>query len=248
MKASTAATAMALVVVGGPAARAQTESESNPSPSSRASDRGDQVARLELGYRGVVVTPSSLNEYFSGVSVAVLHTVHTEERFAFALGVCWDYGGMNWDVVPGSESQSSLHVNRFTLPLEGRVHFGRWGYVFARVAPGFAWDFAEAHDRQTVSGVLGIQPIALAVLTKSIWLFTVDASAGYTIPVVSLPNRPGPSFRIWLQGDAGYSWVAINRLLLAPVTNNGQTTPGVDLGVLGVLAGPFFRVGLAVGY
>jgi hypothetical protein len=48
--------------------------------------------------------------------------------------------------------------------------------------------------------------------------------------------------------DAGYSWVAVNRLLLAPVTNNEQTTPGVDLGVLRALAGPFFRFGLAVGY
>jgi hypothetical protein len=53
--------------------------------------------------------------------------------------------------------------------------------------------------------------------------------------------------RIWLQGDAGYSWVVDNRLALTPTSNDGQTAAAVDLGSLG-LRGAFLRFALAVSY
>ena len=231
--------AMAVVVVlGGPAARAQSEPEAGWSPSTRAGDWREEVARFEVGYRGVFVTnagynPFSTDDYFSGASLTLSRTVYTHGRFAFAPGVSWDYGAAE---ATARGDSTSLKVNRLTVPLEGRVHLGPFGYVFVRVAPGIAGERSEVDD-----------PSAPSALTKSIWLFTTDASAGYAVPVLPLPEHPGRAVRIWLQGDAGYSWVVDNRLALTPTSNDGQTAAAVDLGSLG-LRGAFLRFALAVSY
>jgi hypothetical protein len=200
-----------------------------PAMSMRARFWRDFVGRFELGYRGVFVTnpgynPFSSSDYFSGLSMAASHTIGTRGRLSFALGVSWDYG-KSGTVARGDAT--SLDVHRLTVPLEGRAHFGRWGYAFLRVAPGAAMEHAELDDSSAPSA-----------LTKTRWLFTTDASAGYAFPVVPFVMQPGRSPRVWLQGDFGYSWIADQRLDLSP---------NVDLGTLG-LRGAFFRVAAAVSY
>lgn len=233
-----AAVAMTLAA-GTPVARAQPDPEGGSALSTRAADGRERVGRLELGYRGLFVTnsgynPFSTDDYFSGVSLALSRTVATSGHFSFAPGVSWDYGA---SAATARDDSTSLKVNRLTVPLEGRLLLGRWGYAFARVAPGVAVERAEVDD-----------PSSPGPLTKSNWLFTADASAGYAFAVLSLPARSGPATHVWIQGDAGYSWIIDNRLDLLPATSgDGQTTAGVDLGSLG-LRGAFLRFALAISY
>ncbi len=240
--------AIVVVVLGDAAARAQSGPEGDASAVG-AADWREQVARLEAGYRGVVLTRFAPDEYLSGPSLTVSRTVYAQGPFAFAPGISWDYGAVTFGRINYDYEATALHVNRFMLPLEARMHFGPWGYVFARVAPGLAWNHAEARESVTVDTLAGPVVIAPAPLKTSLWVFTVDASAGYTIPVAPLPNRPGRSMRVWLQGDVGYSWVANENLILAPATSVEEpTTPGLALLWLGALRGPFFRFAFAVSY
>jgi hypothetical protein len=223
-----------------PSARAQSTASPPAEPeatsSVRAADWREQVARLELGYRGVFVTnagynPFSTHDYFSGVSLVASRTVFATGRFSFAPGIAWDYGSSG---ATSRGDATQLQVQRITIPLEGRVHFGRWGYAFGRLAPGAAVERAEVDDASAPSA-----------LTKSLWLFTGDASVGYALPVPPLPEHPGRAIRAWLQADAGYTWVADNGLNLEATTS--QLTDQVDLASLG-MRGAFIRVAVAASY
>jgi hypothetical protein len=199
----------------------------------RAIER-ETVARVELGYRGSFVTnagynPFSSNDYLPQFSLLVSRTVYVAHPFAFATGLAWDYAG-GGDFARGSPS--ALTLGRVTVPLEGRLHFGDWGYAFARVSPGVAFVRAEIDD-----------PSAPAPLAKERWLFATDVSAGYAFPL--LPRRAASTrtARAWLQADGGYGWVANERLDLTP----GGGASGVDLGTL-ALNGAFFRIAVAASY
>ncbi|HXX69544.1 MAG TPA: hypothetical protein VEK07_20335 [Polyangiaceae bacterium] len=201
-----------------------------------ASDWAERVARLELGYRGTFVAssgydPFSTDGYFPAVSLVASRTVFAAGPWAFAPGIAWDYGR---SAATARGDSTSLKMQRVTVPLEGRLHFGRWGYLFARIAPGAAMERAEVDD-----------PSAPSALTKSLWLFTGDASAGYALPVLPLPERPGRAIRVWLQGDFGYSWTPDNALTLT--SNSSQTTDAVALGSLG-MRGAFLRFAVALSY
>jgi hypothetical protein len=215
--------------------------ERPPERPMEARDWRDVVGRLEVGYRGVFVTNPGFNvfstqDYFSGASVALSHTLVARSRSSFAIGLAWDYG------TSGATSRgagASLAVHRLTVPLEGRLHFGPWGYAFARIAPGAAHERVELDDAS-----------ASSTLAKSQWLFSADASVGYAVPVVPLAGRPGPGMRLWIQGDVGYSWVADQRLTLQPTQSSGsaEITDGIDLRTSLGLRGAFFRVAAAVSY
>ncbi len=225
---------LALATVS-PAAHAQAEAGGESPPPAGAADRRDESARFELGYRGVFVTnagynPFSKNDYFSSVSLTLSRTIATRGRFSFAPGLSWDYGASD---ATARGDPTSLTVHRLTLPAEGRARFGQWGYAFLRVSPGAALETVEVHDAS-----------APGPLTKSLWLFACDASAGYAFPVPPVPQGPARTVRAWVQGDAGYSWVADDHLDLSPGTPNGAP---VALAALG-LRGAFVRLALAVSY
>jgi hypothetical protein len=191
----------------------------------------EAVARVELGYRGSFVTnagynPFSSNDYLGQFSLLASRTLFVTHPFAFAAGVAWDYAG-GGDFARGS--QSSLTLDRLTVPLEARLHFGDWGYAFARVAPGVAFVRTQINDASVST------PLA-----KERWLFATDLSAGYSLPLVI---RKGRIPRVWLNADGGYGWVANDRLDLMP----GGGVSGVDLGTL-ALNGAFFRIALAASY
>jgi hypothetical protein len=197
--------------------------------------------RIELGYRGSFITdpgynPFSTQEYLPQVSLAASRTLFAQGRLSFAPGIAWDYGSSN---ATARGDQTSLGMHRLTVPLEGRLHLGGWGYAFLRAAPGVALVNTEVDD--------GSAP---APLTKSRWLFATDVSAGYAWLAWPRPEAPSPSRgHLWLQGEAGYGWVVAERLNLAPDLPPGspQTTSGVDLGSL-AMSGAFFRIAAAASF
>jgi hypothetical protein len=230
--------AFACTLFGVPALAAE-EAPDTADSVAAAREHRDVVGRLELGYRGVFVTNPGYNafstqDYFSGISLLASRTVFAGSHLSFALGLAWDFGTSS-ATTRGDES--SLEVHRLTAPLEARAHVGHWGYGFVRVAPGAAYEHIELDEPSAPSSILG----------KSAWLFTTDASVGYAIPLVPLPDRPGRRVRAWLQGDVGYSWVADSRLVLTP-TSSGAGTDTVDLGASLGLRGAFLRVAAAVSY
>ncbi len=235
MKAVTTFLVLSLAFGATSVARAEDESPAPDQPTARASvDRREVMTRLELGYRGSFVTnpgynPFSTNDYLPQLSIAASQTVLWDRHFSFAPGLAWDFA--NGGATARGDA-TSLTIHRLTIPLEGRAHFGRWGYVFLRAAPGVANVRAEVDD-----------PSAPQPLTKSRWLIAADVSAGYAWLV--LP--PGRAFdrvaRIWVQSDVGYGWVATEHLNLTP----GNAGSGTDLGSL-ALNGVFFRIAAAASF
>jgi hypothetical protein len=199
-----------------------------------------EMWRGELGYRGSFVDnagyePFSTKHYFTQVSLAVSRTLLHEGSYSFAPGIAYDAGGSS---ASARGDSTSLSVQRVSIPLEGRVHFGPWGYAFLRAAPGAALVNAEVDDSSSSSP-----------LKKSDWMFSTDISAGYAWLIVPRFERYEQKVRLWLQADAGYGWVAGDRLALAPsaAPSQGMAASGVDLGTL-TLAGGFFRLAAAVSF
>jgi hypothetical protein len=194
--------------------------------------------RFELGYRGNFVTdagfgPFSTRDYLGQVSLAASRTLVVVGRFSFAPGIAWDFGESD---ATARGDKSSLQMSRLEVPLEGRVHFGRWGYVLVRAAPGVAFQSAEIDDASLSSP-----------LTKTRWLFAGDVSGGYAFPIWTRPVRADHTPQIWAQADGGYGWVVAQRLDLTPDSSSGSGASGVDLGTL-TMRGAFVRVAVAVSF
>ncbi len=218
-------------------ARAQAEGAPAREP---GVDRTKAMWRYEIGYRGAFVAsagydPFSNNDYFPQLSMTASRTVYAWGPWSFAPGLSWDYGKTG---ASARGSPSSLEVHRLTVPLEGRLHFGPWGYAFVRGAPGVALESAEIDD-----------PSAPAALTKNAWLLATDLSAGYAYPFVSRPDTSAPVVRVWVQADGGYGWVQDHHLALSPALPAGdpRIVDGIDLGTL-ALRGPFFRLQVAASF
>jgi hypothetical protein len=196
-------------------------------------DHRDFMGQLSLGYRGSFVTssgynPFSTNDYLPQFSLAATHTLAAANYFSFAAGLAWDNASTG---ALSRSDQTSLTLNRLTVPLEGRLHFGSFGYAFARVAPGVAAITTKVVDAS-----------APGDLTKDRWVFATDVSGGYAVLIAPRDAwRRIP--RLWLEADGGYGWVVSERLDLTP----GGGASGVDLGSL-ALSAAFFRVSLAVTY
>jgi hypothetical protein len=224
-----------------PAALAQEPATAAESIAPRGEvDRLEVMWRFELGYRGAFVTdpgydPFSTQNFFPQVSMVASRTVYVRGHFSYAPGIAWDYGRTS---ATARGDAASLEVHRLVVPLEGRMHFGQWGYVFLRAAPGVALENAEVDD-----------PTGAAPMSKSRWLFATDVSGGYAYPIWPRTNRYEVGPRVWLQADGGYGWIVGQRLNLAPDLSSGdlRLASGVDLGSL-TMRGAFFRVGAAVSF
>ncbi|HEV3191438.1 MAG TPA: hypothetical protein VGY54_13110, partial [Polyangiaceae bacterium] len=180
----------------------------------------------------------STQDYLAQVSMMASRTLFARGHYSFASGIGWDYGGSG---ATARGDTTSLTMHRLNVPLEGRVHFGRWGYGFLRAAPGVAVLSTQIEDASAPS--MGGTPL----LSKSRWLFAADFSAGYAwLAWSGTPGSAGTP-RLWLQADGGYGWVADERLNLAPNVGGDQRVAGIDLGPLSMQGG-FFRVAAAVSY
>lgn len=224
-------------------AAAQSAPTSWPMPESaelpRPVNRREGDWRVEAGYRGSFIRssgyePFSNNGYFPEFSVSASHTLFEDGRFSVAGGLAWDVG--NSSALVREADQASLVMQRLTGVLEGRLHFGRWGYGYLRVAPGTAWEKVEVDDTASP-----------APLEKTNWLFATDLSAGYAWLLWPRNEATKLEPRVWLQGEGGYGWVAGQELTLNPAlpSSSPVRTAGVDLGAL-AMAGGFFRVAAAV--
>ena len=212
-----------------------------PQPASRPEvDHYRSFWRFEIGVRSSFVAdpgldPFAQNDYVPQFSLAASRTILARDRFSFAAGLAWDYGSRSEHA---RGDFASLSIHRLAVPLEGRMHFGPWGYAFVRAAPGVVTTSVSLEDAA-----------AAATLTKDRALFAADFSAGYAL----LVHRNGPATkaapRVWLQGEGGYGWTARERLDLHPdlADNDPRRAGGVDLGSL-ALRGPFFRIALAITY
>ena len=195
--------------------------------------------RIEAGYRGSYIPdegfdPFSKDDYLPQLSLTASRTVWTRGRLSFAPGLAWDHGSRSSNA---RGATTSLSLDRFTIPLEGRLHVDRWGYAFLRLAPGVV---AEGVRVQEASGP--------APYTKTGVVFATDLSAGYALPLWRLGGPASPA-RAWLQADGGYGWVASERLALTPdvASDDPLRTRGVDLGSIAT-RGAFFRVGVALSF
>ena len=230
-----------LSVSTAPLARAQTAAETAEYVvPTEAFDRRIEMWRLEAGYRGSFVPsagfdPFSTNDFLPQFSLAASRTLAASRPLSLAAGVAWDHGASSATV---RGDQASIEVERLTVPIEGRLHFGRWGYAFLRGAPGVVSQHAEVDD-----------PSAPAPLSKTQWLFATDVSAGYAWLVWPQTREPARAPRLWLQADVGYGWVANERLDLAPALASGdaRVVSGIDLGSI-TLSGAFFRAAAAVSF
>jgi hypothetical protein len=198
-----------------------------------------QMWRVEVGYRGSFINdagygPFSTNQYFVQASFAASRTVWTEGSWSFAPGIGLDLGGSS---ASARGQATSLSMQRLNVPLEGRRHFGPWGYAFARVAPGVAAENVEVDEGSAPSP-----------LKKTAWMYSTDVSAGYALLVTPRFDRFEQKARLWVQADVGYGWVVGDELALASSGgSNTVNTGGADLGTL-TLAGPFFRLGAALSF
>ncbi len=226
-------------------AEAQPAPTSWPTPESSESPRpvGRREGnwRIEVGYRGSFIPSSgyqvfSDNGYFPEFSLSASRTLFARGRLSVAAGLAWDVGGSGAQL--RQVDQASLTMQRVTATLEGRLHFGRWGYAYLRAAPGAAMERAEVDDAAST-----------APLEKSTWLFATDVSAGYAWLVWPRDAAGTVQPRFWLQGEGGYGWVVGQELTLDPGLPPGSPVPtaGVDLGTL-AMQGGFFRLAAAVSF
>lgn len=210
------------------------------SPPTESVDRRVEMWRLEMGYRGSFVPssgfdPFSTNDLLPQFSIAASRTLVARDHLSLAVGLGWDHGTSD---ATARGDQASLEIERLTVPIEGRLHFGRWGYAFLRGAPGVLSQHAELDD-----------PSAPAPLSKTKWLFATDVSAGYAWLLWRQTREPARVARLWLQADAGYGWVARERLDLGPALASGdaRVVSGIDLGSI-TTSGAFFRAAAAVSF
>jgi hypothetical protein len=223
-------------------AAAPARAESSPSPEQPeipGVDRREGNWRVEAGYRGSFISQSgyqafSNNGYLPEFALTASHTMFRHRPFSLALGLGWDVGGSGASL--RQVDHTSLGMNRFTVTLEGRLHFGPWGYAFVRAAPGVAVLDAEVDDAGSP-----------APLKNEAWVSAGDIGAGYAWLVG--PRSEGSKLepRFWLQCEGGYGWVAGEELALQPAlaSNSPIRTTGVDLGSL-AMQGGFFRIAVAV--
>jgi hypothetical protein len=203
-------------------------------------DHRQTMWRAELSYRGSFVAgrgfePFSDNGFLPQVSLTASRTLFVSGPFSFAPGLAWDRGT---STSTARGDATSLAVDRLTVPLEGRVHLGSWGYAFVRGAPGAALQRAEVDDASSPSP-----------LVASRWVFVADASAGYDWLLWSAREPESPGVRVWVHGEGGYGWTASQALALAPAGADSDPRKGTGptLGSLS-MTGPFFRLGAAVSF
>ncbi len=179
--------------------------------------------------------PFSDDNALTQSSLGVGRTVYALEDLSFAALALWDWGESN---ATARGADTSISVHRLSIGLEGRYHFLRRLFAFARIAPGaLHWD-ATLRD-----GGAGVDRM------DSSWAFSTDLSAGAAFEFAGEPRGISNLPRGFVVADGGYGWSGASSLSFEP--ESAETGPArlepLDLGEV-ALRGGFFRVAAMVTY
>jgi hypothetical protein len=195
---------------------------------------------LDFGIRASFIPNGGYNLFskdddLTQISLSAGRTVFAMGDTSFAASVLYDWGP--------SESQArgadtSLHVNRLSVGLEGRYHLFRRLYVFGRLAPG-----ALRFDADLEDGGADVRRESGA------WLFSADIGGGAAFEVVGEPRGLSKRPRGFLLADGGYGWTSSSSLEFMPA--EGAQPPArlqpLELGEL-AFRGGYFRIAAAITY
>jgi hypothetical protein len=149
-------------------------------------------ASLRFGYvQNAGFDRFAKTDVLPGLALEWTTTVVEAGSYTAAAGVAWDASGRS-DGFRGAES--SLGVNRFTIPLEGRFRVSSRAYVYGRVAPGLALLTAKIDDR-----------VAPALSTTQV-AFAGDLAVGGAFRL----NREAEGARLglWVRPEIGYAFAS----------------------------------------
>jgi hypothetical protein len=169
------------------------------------------------------------------ISLSAGRTLFATGDTSFAASVLYDWGPSESEA---RGADTSLHVNRLSVGLEGRYHLFRRLYVFGRLAPG-ALRF-DANLKDDGAGVLR---------ESDGWLFSADLGAGAAFEVVGEARGMSKRPRGFLIADGGYGWTSSSALEFVPA--EGEQAPArlqpLELGEL-AFRGGYFRIAAAITY
>jgi hypothetical protein len=169
------------------------------------------------------------------ISLSAGRTVFATGDTSFAASVLYDWGPSESEA---RGADTSLHVNRVSVGLEGRYHLFRRLYVFGRLAPG-----ALRFDADLKDGGAGV------VRESDGWLFSADLGGGAAFEVVGVARGMSKRPRGFLIADGGYGWTSSSSLEFMPA--EGQQAPArlqpLELGEL-AFRGGYFRIAAAITY
>jgi hypothetical protein len=169
------------------------------------------------------------------ISLSAGRTVFATGDTSFAASLLYDWGPSESEL---RGADTSLHVNRLSVGLEGRYHLFRRLYVFGRLAPGALRFDADLGDAG--AGVLR---------ESGGWLFSADLGAGAAFEVIGEPRGISKRPRGFLIADGGYGWTSSSSLEFVP--EEGAQPPArlepLELGEL-AFRGGYFRIAAALTY
>lgn len=168
-------------------------------------------------------------------------TVLRGRHASLAVGASWDFNAVRGDA-RGISTRLSTH--RVLIPVEGRWHWTRWAYGFARVAPGLMVNRASAEGLES-----GVGPYADTRLA-----FATDLALGVALAMVPQPKSGARGIRLWAVPELGYGLAGKTSFALQPP----ETRPDSDVRLPGTTeatrlpgfagSGPFFRISLVLGF
>lgn len=205
------------------------------------------LVRVSGGLRGQWygsegLDPFSTSDFAPQGTLAADVTLLRHRSLSLAAGVSWDFGNKSGEA---RNVETRLFVHRVTIPLEGRWHWTRGIYAFARVAPGFTASLARISSLEYDVGPY----------RDTRYAFAADLSAGVAF-ALSPPSRyrGTRSVRLWAVPEIGYGLAGKTSFALRPP---GERPDG-DVLLPGTTAatrlpgfspsGPFFRISLALAF
>lgn len=169
--------------------------------------------------------PYATNDALMQWSLEGQYPVLSRGRFALGVGLGYAGGGRSGTM---RGDKTSLGVHTFQAPIEGRYHLGRWGYGFARVAPGTTAVLSSVTDASSPNEI-----------SSTRWVFSTDVSVGAAI---LLGPRGGDhadkrTIRIWALPELGYTLATTARFDTRPDrdpkdalgTDERTALPGLNL-------------------
>ena len=175
----------------------------------------DELAQFSLGFGRTIVSAGNL-------SLAGLFL--------------WDVGGRSGTA---RGVTSDLIVHRLTFGAEGRYHFFRQLFMFARVAPGALHSIATLEDDLASVENRGARN----------WVFATDLSGGAMFELTGFGRSRKRLPSAWIALDGGYGFAGESELSLTPDTPGDGPERGepVNLGPM-ALRGAFLRGAVVVTY